>query len=128
MLNDLTPYQQAAIQTIRSRALELKSAAQRDIEAVLKRQALDPNLLDAAMAAMRNGARIGLHFHPERLTRDGVSVAEGLLRTGIYTNQFVAGLSSGSPSAFPGGERLEAAAARKRGDAPPVARLERVHH
>src|ERR1700746_3624176 len=48
---------------------------------------------------------IGLYFHPERLGRDGVSVAEGLLRTGIYTNQFVAGLSSGSPSAFPGGER-----------------------
>ena len=49
--------------------------------------------------------RIGLHFHPERLCRDGMSVAEGLLRSGVYTNQFVAGLSSGSPSAFPGGER-----------------------
>jgi Protein of unknown function (DUF3626) len=48
---------------------------------------------------------IGLYFHPERLSRDGVSVAEGLLCTGIYTNQFVAGLSSGSPSAFPGGDR-----------------------
>ena len=34
-----------------------------------------------------------------------MSVAEGLLRGGVYTNQFVAGLSSGSPSAFPGGER-----------------------
>lgn len=105
MLNDLTPYQQAAIQTIRSRALELRSAAQRDIEAVLERQALNPNLLDAAMTAMRDGARIGLHFHPERLTRDGVTAAEGLLRTGLYTNQFVAGLSSGSPSAFRGGAR-----------------------
>jgi hypothetical protein len=48
------------------------------------------------MAAMRDGARIGLDFHPERLSRDGVSVAKGLLRTGIYTNQFIAGLSSGS--------------------------------
>src|ERR1700756_3885038 len=105
MMNDLTRYQQAAIQIVRDRALNLRSAAQREIDAVLKRQALDRSLLEASMAAMRDGARIGLHFHPERLSRDGVSVAEGLLRTGIYTNQFVAGLSSGSPSAFPGGER-----------------------
>ena len=54
---------------------------------------------------MRASARIGLHFHPERLSRGSVSVAEGLLRTGIYTNQFVAGLSSGSPSALSSGER-----------------------
>jgi hypothetical protein len=105
MMNDLTLYQEAAIQIVRNRALNLRSAAQREIDAVLKRQALDRGLLDASMTAMRDGARIGLHFHPERLSRDGVSVAEGLLRAGIYTNQFVAGLSSGSPSAFPGGER-----------------------
>lgn len=49
---------------------------------------------------MQTGARIGLHFHPERLSRNGMSVAEGLLRSGVYTNQFVAGLSSGGPSAF----------------------------
>src|SRR5260370_17177782 len=44
-------------------------------------------------------------FQSRHSNQDGVSVAEGLLRTGIYTNQFVAGLSSGSPSAFLGGER-----------------------
>ncbi|HEX6566925.1 MAG TPA: DUF3626 domain-containing protein [Chthoniobacterales bacterium] len=105
MMKGLTQYQRAAIQTVVSRALILRGAAQREIEAVLKRQSLDHGLWDASVAAMRDGARIGLHFHPERLSRDHVSVAEGLLRTGIYTNQFVAGLSSGSPSAFPGGER-----------------------
>jgi hypothetical protein len=71
MVNDLTLYQQAAIQSVRNRALNLRSAAQREINAVLKRQALDHGLLDASMAAMRDGARIGLHFHPERLSRDG---------------------------------------------------------
>jgi hypothetical protein len=105
MSNDLTPYQQRAIQTVRSRAIEFGNAAHSEIDAILKRQALDAGLVDAALAATQTGARIGLHFHPERLSRDGVSVAEGLLRSGVYTNQFVAGLSSGSPSAFPGGER-----------------------
>jgi hypothetical protein len=32
-------------------------------------------------------------------------VAEGLLQEGLYKSQFETGLSSGSPSAFPGGER-----------------------
>ena len=45
MLDDLTPYQQAAIETVRRRALNLRSAAQRQIDAVLERQALDPDHL-----------------------------------------------------------------------------------
>jgi hypothetical protein len=105
MLNDLTPYQQTAIRTVRNRAIGLRSAARREIDTVLTRQALDAGLVDTVFAAIQTGARIGLHFHPERLSRAGVSVADGLLSTGVYTNQFVAGLSSGSPSAFPGGER-----------------------
>jgi hypothetical protein len=60
MMNDLTLYQQAAIQIVRNRALNLRSAALREIDAVLKRQALDRGLLDASMAAMRDGAHISV--------------------------------------------------------------------
>ena len=105
MLDDLTSYQKTAIETVRNRAIDLRSAARLEIDAILERSALNAGLLDTALAAMQTGARIGLHFHPERLSRAGMSVAEGLLCSGVYTNQFVAGLSSGSPSAFPGGER-----------------------
>ncbi|HZP06456.1 MAG TPA: DUF3626 domain-containing protein [Terracidiphilus sp.] len=104
MLN-LTPYQKAAIEAVQGRAMALRIAAGTEIDAILRRSASDAALLDSALKAMQTGARIGLHFHPERLSRAGVSVAEGLLSSGVYTNQFVAGLSSGSPSAFPGGER-----------------------
>jgi hypothetical protein len=105
MCVDLTHYQQAAIRDVRNRAIHLSGTARSEIDAILKRQGLDNGLVDAALAAMQTGARIGLHFHPERLSRDGVSVAESLFCSGVYTNQFVAGLSSGSPSAFPGGDR-----------------------
>lgn len=105
MLDESTDCQQSAIENVRNRAIDLRSAARHEIEAILERQGLNPGLLGAVLAAMPAGARIALHFHPERLSRDRVSVAEGLLRSRIYTNQFVAGLSSGSPSAFPGGER-----------------------
>jgi hypothetical protein len=105
MSGDLTPYQETAIQIVRSRVIDLSDVARNAIDTILRRQALDVSLVDTALAAMRTGARVGLHFHPERLSSNGMSVAEGLLRSGIYTNQFVAGLSSGSPSAFAGGER-----------------------
>lgn len=104
MLN-LTTYQKAAIEAVRENAIALRTAARTEIDSILRRSALDPGLLESALKALQTGARIGLHFHPERLSRAGVSVAEGLLCSGVYTNQFVAGLSSGSPSAFPGGER-----------------------
>src|SRR5690348_3653882 len=105
LMFNLTPYQKAAIEAVQGRAMALRIAARTEIDAILRRSASDAALLDSALKAMQTGARIGLHFHPERLSRAGVSVAEGLLSSGVYTNQFVAGLSSGSPSAFPGGER-----------------------
>lgn len=105
MSDELTQYQQKAIQHVRQRAIGLRHAARREINTILIRQSLRVELMDMVLAAMQTGARIGVHFHPERLSRDGVSVAERLLSSGVYTNQFVAGLSSGSPSAFPSGER-----------------------
>lgn len=101
----LTQYQKKAFKAVRSRAIARRNAARCEIGAILHRSGLDMELLDSALETMQTGARIGLHFHPERLSRAGVCVAESLLRSGLYTNQFVAGLSSGSPSAFPGGER-----------------------
>ena len=46
-----------------------------------------------------------LHFHPYRFGLKSTTVAEDLLKDGLYRNQFETGLSSGSVSAFPGGER-----------------------
>jgi hypothetical protein len=51
--------------------------------------------------------RVDVHFHPERTTRDGRTVVEGLLAHGRLRTQFETGISSGSTSAYPGGERDE---------------------
>ena len=50
-------------------------------------------------------ARVTLNFHPDRFRRDGLTVAGGLLRDGFYRSQFDTGVTNGSPTAFPGGER-----------------------
>jgi len=105
MANELNWYQRKAIEIVRDRAIAMRSVARRVIDETLERCGLSTGLLNGALSAMQTGGRIALHFHPERLSRAGESVAEGLLRSGVYTNQFVAGLSNGSPSAYPGGER-----------------------
>jgi hypothetical protein len=102
---DLAPYQRLAIDTIRQRALRMRSGAHDDISAVLERAGLRQNVYDDAVESVPARPRVALHFHPERLSPSGRSVAEGLLQDGVYKNQYDAGLSSGSPSAFPGGER-----------------------
>ena len=83
----------------------MRSGAHDDISAVLERAGLSQNVYDDAVESVRARPGVALHFHPERVSRLGRSVAEGLLQDGVYKNQFDAGLSSGSPSAFPGGER-----------------------
>src|SRR4051812_20687268 len=60
---------------------------------------------DEAMEVVRLHARVVLHFHPDRVGKKRISVAEALLREGLYRNQFETGLSTGSLTAFPGGGR-----------------------
>jgi hypothetical protein len=49
--------------------------------------------------------RLTLNFHPDRIGRQGVTVARALLTDGRYQSQWVTGLSAGSRSAIVGGER-----------------------
>ena len=59
------------------------------------------------MELVRQHVRIVAHFHPDRFGGKPINVVDSLLAEGIYRNQFETGLSSGSPTAFPGGERDE---------------------
>jgi hypothetical protein len=56
-------------------------------------------------ARARFAGRLTVNFHPDRIGRDGRSVASGLLTQGAYRSQWTTGLSAGSRSALPGGER-----------------------
>jgi hypothetical protein len=49
--------------------------------------------------------RVTVNFHPDRVAGSGSTVAAGLLADGRYRSQWVTGISSGSRSAFPGGDR-----------------------
>jgi len=69
--------------------------------------AVVPGIDSAALAELlQSTSRLTLNFHPDRLSPLGHSVAEGFLQLGRYLPQSVTGLSSGSRSAIPGGERF----------------------
>ena len=60
---------------------------------------------DMWAARARFAGRLTVNFHPDRVGRDGRSVAAGLLAHGAYRSQWATGISAGSRSALPGGER-----------------------
>lgn len=61
--------------------------------------------LDGLLNGFVDAGRLTLNFHPDRLTRSGRTVAAGLAADGSYTSQWISGISAGSRSAIPGGER-----------------------
>jgi len=104
---ELTEEQRRAIAAAERRALGLRAEARARIDASLRAASVDEAGYREAVARLREQGRVALAFHPERLSRSGRTVAEGLLADGAYRTQFETGLSSGSTSAFAGGERDE---------------------
>jgi hypothetical protein len=80
-------------------------AARARIADLLVRSGCHPDEYVRTLECIHRHARVVLHFHPDRFGVKSTTVAESLLEDGLYRNQFETGLSSGSLSAFPGGER-----------------------
>ena len=101
----LSAAQSAALRHVEATADERESGSLLSIAGILERAGYGLETYRAVIELVRQHARIALHFHPDRLGHEAASVAECLLKDGVYRNQFETGLSSGSPTAFPGGER-----------------------
>lgn len=103
----LTQAQQDALTYVESVALRERPAADRALLEALEAAAVSMEAYRSAMARLRSEGRVAVAFHPDRLTKGGRSVAEGLLTDGVYRNQFETGVSAGSTSGFAGGRRDE---------------------
>lgn len=101
----LSAAQSAALRHVDVIARDKEAAALSSIAGIFKRAGFALENYNEAMELVRQHARIVLHFHPDRFGGKPTNVAESLLIEGVYRNQFETGLSSGSPTAFPGGER-----------------------
>lgn len=101
----LSPAQRAALRHVEAVVRANQPAALRLLAAILSRTDSKIDDYNEAMEYIALHARVVVHFHPDRFGIKSMTVAEALLNEGSYRNQFEAGLSSGSPSAFPGGVR-----------------------
>ena len=104
-MEPLLPHQRTALQHVRSVAIKNAADARNDLRVLLKRAAISESTYTSGMSNFQERAQIAIHFHPERLSRDGRTVAEGLLQYGVYKTQFETGISSGSLSPGQDGER-----------------------
>lgn len=104
-LRRLLPPQVEAVLHVEELGRRNRSRALENLGDILHQAGVEQSAFDEAMVALRNHARVQLHFHPDRLSSSGASVAEVLLLDGCYRNQFETGLSSGDLSAYPGGDR-----------------------
>ncbi|MFN3656737.1 MAG: DUF3626 domain-containing protein [Pseudolabrys sp.] len=82
-----------------------RTKAQATLDEIAVRASIARGRLDGAIAGFECNARVVVHFHPDRFTTDGSTVAEALLREGRYRNQFETGISNGSLTGFAGGDR-----------------------
>jgi len=103
----LSPAQAAALKHVDAIARIKEATALLSIAAICRRAGLTLDTYNETMELVRQHVRIVAHFHPDRFGGKPINVVDSLLAEGIYRNQFETGLSSGSPTAFPGGERDE---------------------
>jgi hypothetical protein len=101
----LTAAQRAALRHADTVARSRAADAPERLARVLRAAACPADAIDDAARGIRAGARVVVHFHPDRYGRGPLPVAESLLADGRYRSQFETGLSSGSRTAFAGGLR-----------------------
>lgn len=101
----LTPAQAQAIQHVQASASLVRQHACERIERHLTRAGFPSATLHDILAAVRESVRVTVNFHPDRLLAGGSLVVDGLLRDGVYRSQFETGVTSASPTAYPGGDR-----------------------
>src|SRR5262245_38134739 len=105
MSQELSAAQRAALHHVREVARRRRAEARDRLSGILQDADCMNEEFDEAVESIRAHARIVLHFHPDRFGLKPKTVAESLLDEGFYRNQFETGLSSGSRTAFFGGDR-----------------------
>lgn len=101
----LTESQLAAIKYITEYAKLRKDTASPKINYILRMSNITHETLENAFHKIKSHARVALHFHPDRLTPNFQSVAEGLLKSGEYKSQFETFVSNGKVAPHADGER-----------------------
>ena len=102
---NLKPSQSSALEFVRRYATSRRDQAQQRIAHILEMSNISQNDYNQALSSIFDYGRIAIHFHPDRLTPDSLTVAESILSSASYKSQFETFLSSGKLSPNMGGPR-----------------------
>lgn len=97
----------AALMFLKEKCAGNAEVTRKSLLALLREEGVSEKNYLEVLDVIKANTRIAIHFHPERLTNTGISVAQGLFNIGRYLTQFETGISSGSPTGFAGGVRDE---------------------
>ena len=95
-MRSLSPQQRKALAYIKETTRPRNLEVQKTIKTILEETGLQETDYEEAIQSIQKYARVVLHFHPDRLSKAGIKVAEGFFQEGVYKNQFETGLSNGS--------------------------------
>jgi hypothetical protein len=101
----LNQSQLLAIDHFRQYAKNHKSQVESSIHQILKMSNISTEAFQKALSKLKKYSHVALHFHPDRLDSNMLTVAESLFKSGVYKSQFETKISNGSVSAFSGGDR-----------------------
>ena len=91
----LTPAQSTALHYIERNAHQGQTLGERELANVLAMSNIHRETFDEAVQHIKDFARVGLQFHPDRLAKNGRTVVHALVEEGIYKNQFETHVSNG---------------------------------
>lgn len=94
-----------AIASIEQYAKKRVDQANESIQHISNMSNIHSEVINQLKSNIQSNARIGIHFHPYRKSKNGISVIEHLIESGYYKNQFETKISNGSLTAFKGGQR-----------------------
>ncbi len=104
-MSRLKESQSSALQVVRSYAHGRLESANEKLGHMLSLAKVRREAFDEMAGQVLEFSQVALHFHPDRYTRSNELVIDGLLARGTYVSQYVTGISNGSTTAYPGGQR-----------------------
>ena len=94
-MNTISTEQQAAIHFVDEYAKKLSLKSRETLAVICSRSNVERHVIDHIIHNIQTHGQIAVHFHPDVLNPQGISVSENLLHSGLYQNQFATNISNG---------------------------------
>ncbi|GAA0180945.1 DUF3626 domain-containing protein [Clostridium sediminicola] len=104
-MEKLLPHEIKAIEFINMSSKKKETFDKEQIQKLLKQNLLEDIQIEKLINNIFQYSFVTINFHPDRISNRGTLIIEEILKEGMYYSQFKTGTTSGSKTAYTGGER-----------------------